>query len=322
MLKILICGATGFIGRNLLNYFSTNPDYHVFAIHNNRKPFDVENAANKITWVKADLRKSDDVFKIIKNIDIVIQAAATTSGSKDIVSKPYIHVTDNALMNSLLLRQAMESNVKHFIFFSCSVMYHSHEKALKESDWDPNKEINSKYFGIANTKIYIEKMLEFYSKISTMKTTAIRHSNIFGPFDKYDLEKSHVFGATITKVMTAQNDITVWGSGDEKRDLLYVDDLVNFVNLCIKNQNKQYRLYNCGSGESISIKSLVSMIIEASGRDIKINHDLSKPSIKTNFSLDSDLAMKELEWSPKVKLSEGISKTITWWRDNIDPTKI
>ena len=53
MLKILICGATGFIGRNLLNYFSTNPDYHIFAVHNKKKPFNVENAANKINWVKA-----------------------------------------------------------------------------------------------------------------------------------------------------------------------------------------------------------------------------------------------------------------------------
>ena len=322
MLKILICGATGFIGRNLVNYFSSNPNYQIFAVHNNRKPYDVKNAANKITWIKADLRKSDDVFKVVNSMDIIIQAAATTSGAKDIVSKPYIHVTDNALMNSLLLRQAMESNVKHFIFFSCSVMYQSNEKALKESDWDPTKEINSKYFGVANTKIYIEKMLEFYSKISNMKTTAIRHSNIYGPFDKYDLEKSHVFGATITKVMTAKNEIIVWGSGHEKRDVLHVDDLMNFVKLCINNQTKKFQLYNCGSGESISIKSLVSLIIEKSGKDIKIKHDLTKPSIKTNFCLDCSLAKKELNWTPIIKLSEGISKTITWWSDNIDPKKI
>ena len=122
--------------------------------------------------------------------------------------------------------------------------------------------------------------------------------------------------------MKAKKDITVWGSGEEKRDVLYVDDLMNFVNLCIKNQTKQYRLYNCGSGESHSIKSLVSMIVEASGKEIKINHDLSKPSIKTNFCLDSGLANKELDWTPKVKLLEGISKTITWWSDTIDPSKV
>ena len=126
-------------------------------------------------------------------------------------------------------------------------MYQSHEKPLKESDWDPNKEINSKYFGIANTKIYIEKMLEFYSMISKMKTTAIRHSNIYGPFDKYDLEKSHVFGATITKVMTAKNEIIVWGSGDEKRDVLHVDDLMNFASMKLQlppPDNKCFRKKN------------------------------------------------------------------------------
>ena len=71
---------------------------------------------------------------------------ATTSGSADIVNRPYIHVTDNAVMNSLLLRECMNKNVKHFIFFSCTVMYPSSEKAQKEEDWKEDGEINKKYF--------------------------------------------------------------------------------------------------------------------------------------------------------------------------------
>ena len=85
--------------------------------------------------------------------------------------------------------------------------------------------------------------------ISKMKTTAIRHSNIYGPFDKYDLQEP-CLGATITKVMKAKKDITVWGSGDEKRDVLYVDDN-EFCKFMHKKQPKQYRLYNCGSGKHL-----------------------------------------------------------------------
>ena len=67
----------------------------------------------------------------------------------------------------------------------------------------------------------------------------IRHSNIYGPYDKYDLDKSHVFGATITKVMTNKNNrIEVWGKGTERRDFLYVDDLVDFISLAIKKQKQ------------------------------------------------------------------------------------
>ena len=68
-----------------------------------------------------------------------------------------------------------------------------------EDDWDPNIEINKNYFGVGNTKVYIEKMCKFYSELG-LKTTAIRHSNVFGPYDKFDLDKSHVLGATIRKV--------------------------------------------------------------------------------------------------------------------------
>ena len=66
----------------------------------------------------------------------------------------------------------------------------------------------------------------------------MRQSNLYGPHDKFNLENSHVLAATIVKVMSSEDYITVWGDGKEKRDLLYIDDLINFVEKCIKNQKK------------------------------------------------------------------------------------
>ena len=322
MKNILICGATGFIGRNLVHYFSSKNSFQVHAVKHKKDSYKVPNACNKVIWHDADLLSLDDVSRVLKNVDIVIQAAATTSGAKDIVNRPYIHVTDNAIMNSLLLRQAMEYGVKHFIFFSCTVMYQSSQIPIRESDWSPSQTINERYFGVANTKIYIEKMLEFYANISDMKTTAIRHSNIYGPYDKFDLERSHVFGATITKVLKAKESIVVWGTGEEERDLLYIDDLCNFTNLAITNQKSRYRLYNCGLGKSISIKSLVHKIVNESSKNLDINHDTSKPTIKTSLSLNCSLAKDELGWEPNTTLEDGIKKTINWWKNNIDPSTL
>ena len=318
MKKILICGATGFIGRNCVNYFAGFDHFQVYALYNQKEPFEVPNAANKVIWRKGNLLDLEDCKSALQDIEIVVQAAATTSGAKDIVNHPYLHVTDNAIMNSLLLRQAMEQQIKHFIFFSCSVMYQPSANPLKESDWDQNQELYGSYFGVGNTKIYIEKMLEFYSRISPMKTTAIRHSNIYGPFDKYDLERSHFFGATVSKVMQATKSITMWGTGEEKRDLLYVDDLMTFVGSVIDKQTHQYRLYNCGLGVAHSVKSIIDLIIQASGKQLSVEQDLSKPTIKTSLSLDCSLAMEELGWSPKVSILEGISKTLEWWKSNIN----
>jgi nucleoside-diphosphate-sugar epimerase len=313
--KILVCGATGFIGRNISETFAMRDDLEVYGTYLKSSPLNNP----KIKMVQADLTNTNDVNRVGKGMDIIIQAAATTSGVKDIVNNPYYHVTDNAVMNSLIFRAAYEHGVSHLVFFSCTVMYQSSGRPVKETDFDANKEIYSSYFGAGWTKVYIEKMCEFYSRIGNTKYTVIRHSNIYGPYDKFDLEMSHVFGATMTKVMTTSGGgtIVVWGSGEEERDLLYVSDLVDFVNIAIGKQKSKFELCNVGYGSSISINDLVKKIIICSGKDIGIKYDLSKPTIKTKLCLDITKTREAFGWFPKVALDEGIKSTMEWYRKNI-----
>ena len=314
--KILVCGATGFIGRNMAEHFAKLPDFEVYGTYWQTEPLENPN----IRMVEADLTNKGDVARVVEGKDIIIQAAATTSGAKDIVEKPYYHVTDNALMNSLLLRAAFEHNVAHFIFFSCTVMYQPSGTALSEDDFDANQELLPKNFGVGWTKVYIEKMCEFYSRIGNTKYTVIRHSNIYGPYDKYDLEKSHVFGATLTKVMTAPENgkVVVWGEGTEARDLLHVADLVDFVEVTILKQESKFKLYTAGLGQAISVTELVKKVIKHSGENLTISYDTSKPSIKTSLFLDCSKAKQELGWEPKISLDEGIEKTMAWYKEHYD----
>lgn len=312
--KVLICGATGFIGRNIAETFVARPDLEVVGVYNRRPAF----ACPGLAWVQADLSRPEDVARCVADVDLIVQAAATTSGSKDIVTRPYIHVTDNAVMNSLLFRAAHDAGVKHVVFFSCTVMYPTSERALDESAFDANAPIHPRYFGVGWTKVYIEKMCEFYAGLGRTRYTAIRHSNIYGPHDKFDLEHSHVFGATVTKTMTAEGGrVVVWGTGEEARDLLYVDDLVDFVARAIERQTVPFALYNAGYGEAVSIRRLVERIAAASGRDLAIEHDLSQPTIPTSLFLDCAKARRELGWERRVTLDEGIARTLDWWRANV-----
>jgi len=312
---ILICGATGFIGRNLLDYYYNNSEYKIKATYFNRPIVD---GYEGVEWINCDLRDPIKVREILKNVDIVLQFAATTTGAKDIISKPYIHVTDNVVINSLILRESFEQGIGHFIFPSCTIMYQKSEKPIKESDFNPSEDIQPFYFGAGHTKVYLEKMCEFYSRLGKTKHTVIRHSNIYGPHDKYDLEKSHVFGATITKVMESKDgEVRVWGNGEEKRDLLYVEDLIDFIDLAINKQSSKYELFNVGLGEGIKIKDLVSKIIKISGKKLEVVHDLTKPTVPTSLFLDCNLVKDKLGWIPKHNLEEGIQKTIKWYTENI-----
>jgi nucleoside-diphosphate-sugar epimerase len=313
MKRILICGATGFIGRNLLEYYLDKNEYNIRATYFRRSQISNIN----VEWIYADLRNYEDVKKALKDVDIVLQFAATTSGSKDIVNQPYLHVTDNAIMNSLILRECYEQKIEHLIFPSCTVMYQKSETAISESDFNESEEILPFYYGVGNTKVYVEKMCNFYSRLGRTKHTVIRHSNIYGPHDKFDLEKSHVFGATVTKVMTSANGIiSVWGTGEESRDLLHVDDLINFIDISIKKQVSNFEIYNVGYGEGIKVIDLVKKVIKHSGKNIEIEHDLSKPSVPTSLFLDCSKAKNELGWTNKISLDEGVINTLDWYNKN------
>jgi nucleoside-diphosphate-sugar epimerase len=312
--KLVICGASGFIGRNIAEFFGRTGAYDVLGTYLKSSPPKIDG----VSMIQADLRRPEQVDEVIAGADIVVQMAATTSGAKDIVARPYIHVTDNAVMNSLIFRAAYEHKVKHVVFPSCSIMYKPSDKPIKESDFNPSDAIHEKYFGAGWTKVYLENVAKFFAERSETKYTVFRHSNVYGPYDKYDLEKSHVFGATITKVMTNTSGvITVWGTGEEERDLLHASDIVRFVDLAIQKQSVKYELVNVGLGHSISVANLVKGIIAASGRDLKIEFDPKGPTIKTKLALDYSLAKSKFGWEPKISLEEGIKLTLDWYKKNI-----
>lgn len=312
--RVLVCGSTGFIGRNIATALADCGEYEVYGTHFKRPAIDHPD----VTAVYADLTQVEDVDKAVKGMDIVIQAAATTSGAGDIVNRPYVHTTDNAVMNSLILRSAYDNNISRLLFFSCTIMYTSSKYPIKESDFSLSDPIPPQYFGAAWTKLYIEQMCEFFSRLGRTKFTVMRHSNIYGPHDKYDLKRSHVFGATMTKVMTNEDGkLSVWGPGTEERDLLHVDDLVAFVKVAMERQEAEFDIVNVGLGKAVSIKDLVDKIIGHSGKAITIEHDLSKPHIPTKICLDISKAKSDYGWEPKISLDEGIKKTMQWYRDNI-----
>lgn len=313
--KIIILGATGFIGRNIMDFFAKKNEYKIFATYNKKPKIKIK----KVKWIKADLTNKKQVNNLFKNIDIVIQAAATTSGANVIINSPQDHVTDNAIMNSYIMRACHENNVKHVIFFSCTVMYPNSKTPLMESHEIDSNKIFKKYYGVANTKIYIEKICKFYSSLGKTKFTCIRHSNIYGCHDKFDAQNSHFFGSTIKKISNLKNNkvLEVWGKCNEKRDMLSIHDLTSFVYKVIKKQKKPFELINCSYGKSFKIIDIIKMMIKESNKNLKIKYNLDKPSLSIDILVNNFKAKKEFNWKPKIDLKSGIIETLKWYEKNI-----
>jgi len=315
MKTMLICGANGFLGKNAVEKFFGK--YHIRAVDLNLPA----NLKSGIEWVQADLTKKEDVQKVVKGADVVLQYAAVSTGIRDAIERPYLHVTDNIVMNSFLMRESFEQGVEHFVFPSCTVMYNPQERPVVEEDFSGLLDENSAYFGGGGMKVYLENAAKFYSKLKDNKTkfTVIRQSNLYGPNDKFQLEKSHVFAATVTKVMQAAEggEIVVWGDGSEKKDFIYAGDLMDFIEIALSNQQGSFELINLGGGKAVSIKDLVFLVIKESGKNLKISYDLTKPTRKVSLEINSDKAKKIFNWQPKIDLDQGIKNVISWYGQNI-----
>ena len=315
--RVLVCGASGFLGKNIFEHLSRRNDLEVRGTYLLNRYNRVD--TNNPRFSKVNLTKEEEVYKAIQDIDVVVQMAASSPGANDVKERPYIQVTPNAVANSWIFQAAFDNNVPQVIFPSCTVMYDDSDMGQKETDLDLNKITPEKvYYGAAKMKTYIESQCQFFAGLGRTRFTAIRHSNIYGPHDRFDPERSHVFGATIRKVLNSQDGkVVVWGQGKEVRDFLYVDDFVRFIEKVIDQQDYRFDVFNLGSDQPITIAELVARVILVSDKDLEIVYDPQGPTLGTKTSINSTKAREKFGWQPKVSLNDGIAKTIDWYRKNI-----
>ena len=159
-------------------------------------------------------------------------------------------------------------------------------------------------------------MCKFYSKKSKTKFSVLRHTNIYGPYDKFDNSKSHFMASIISKFRRANGDVSVWGDGKERRDFLYVEDLCNGIHCVLKKQKNNFEILNLSYGKTYSVKEIVYKVKDLYKKKLKIIFDRNKPTIKINISVDNSKIFKKYNWKPINSIQNGIRKTISWYSKN------
>ena len=312
-MKILVTGASGLIGSNLVESLQKE-GHDVRATYRTN----IENISDGVEWVKGDLLDFNFCRDITKDVDIVFHCAANTSGAHVMSSTPLVHVTPNVVMNSQLMEASYEAKVKKFIFMSSSVVYpYTAEKPNHEEEFIFG-DIYEKYFAVGWMKRYTEKLCEMYSKVlsPSMQCIVLRPANIYGANDKFD-NRSHVLPATIMKVVNKQNPIEVWGDGKDIRDFIHIDD---FVRACMVVMDKvdSYDIFNIGSGVGKSVNDILFTCMELEGYDTDVTYNSDKPSMIPIRLLDVSKAKDKLGFETEISLREGLKKTIKWYKENYD----
>lgn len=312
---ILITGGSGLVGQNLTTHLRNEGYKNIRVLIHIRKP---RIQYEDVDYWNGDLMTHERCLEITKDVDVVFHCAASTSNAVDTVVDPLIHVTPNVAMNNFLIDASWRNKVKHYIFISSNTVYPPKgDIPVVETDflYDAPYPV---YFPVGWMKRYAEIQCELYGRHLTekMKCTVIRPANLYGPHDKYNLNKCHVTPATIRKVADKMNPIPIWGDGMELRDLLYIDDFINALQTVMENENEMFEVYNVGSNNVYSVLEVLNKMKKIANYDAPIEFVQNKPSMIPTRRIDSNKFMSKFNWQPKIYLEEGLKITYDWYLNN------
>lgn len=312
--KILVAGGSGFVGTNLIKRLLELGASVKTTIH--KKKLQISDP--RISAVEVDLMTSQGCRKAVEGVDYVFMCAANTSGAAVMETKPLVHVTPNLMMNSLMLEAAYDAGVKKYLWMSSNSVYPVTEHPVNETEMAYGN-LFDKYFCVGWMKQFSEVLCQMYSqKIKKpMAAIVVRPANIYGPYDDFEWETSHVLPALIRKVVERHEPIEVWGDGNDIKDLIYIDDFIEGTLLAMEKM-QGFDPINIGTGVPSSVRQAIDEIVKADEYvGAKIVYNSSKPTMIPKRLIDVSKAKTELGFTARTSLAEGLQKTIQWYRQSL-----
>jgi len=270
---------------------------------------------DRIEVFPSDLTKQEDCLAVMQGVDCVFHAAGFVGGAGVGVDEAFANIGMNLVLAVQVIRAAWTAGVDRFLLFSSSAVYPAIDFPLKEEQaWAGS--VHPSYFGYGWMRRYLEKLGEFVALKSKIKVALVRPTAIYGRWDNFDAQTSHVIPALIRKAVQKQNPFEVWGSGQEVRDFLHVSDLARGSLLALE-KHAVCDPINIGYGKGYAIKDVVGMILKSADyREARVVFDESKPSTIPFRMVDISKAKLVLGFQPRVSLEEGLNDTVRWFKQN------
>ena len=305
-MKVLILGSNGLVGTSVKNVLERNSNIKelICATRND-----------------ADLFNFDETKELIENSkpDIMINAAAKVGGIYANNSKRTEFILENLKINVNILEASIPFSNMYIINLGSSCIYPLEaENPIKEESVMSGRlePTNSPYAMAKLTAIEIGDALsnQYGHKVLNLMPT-----NLYGPFDNFSENDSHVIPGLIAKMHKAKEqkakEFKIWGTGKPLREFLYVDDLSRAIEYLIFNKPEE-SLLNIGSGIEITIYDLAKKIKKVVEFEGQLDFDSTKPDGNPRKLLDSS-TIKKLGWSPEVNLDDGLRLTYKWYLNNL-----
>ena len=296
--RVWVAGETGMVGRAILRALE-----NVEILSAPHASLDLTDQAATLAWIRKN--KPDAIF----------MAAAKVGGIGANAAQPADFIRDNLSIAQNVIEGAHRADVPRLLFLGSSCIYPRdaaqpiREDALMTGPLEPTNE------AYAIAKIAGLKMCQFYKGQYGRNYISAMPTNLYGPYDRFDENASHVIPAMMMKFHTAVKmrapHVFLWGTGRPLREFLHVDDLASAL-VCMMERYDGNAPVNVGGGEEISIAGLATMIKKIAGFEGSIIYDASRPDGTPRKLLDSS-KIRDMGWEPSIRLEEGLEDVYEWY---------
>lgn len=303
--KIVVTGGAGFLGRHVVEA--------LFQRGASKNSIVVPRSATH------DLRDPAVCRDLVKDADLVLHLAAKVGGIGYNQKFPGELFFDNAAMGIHIIEAARVSGVKKIVVAGTICAYPRHTPVpFREDDlWNGYPEETNAPYGIAKKALLV--MLQSYRQQYGLNGAFVLPVNLYGPWDNFHLENSHVIPALIRKFVEAQeankSEVLLWGDGTPTREFLFVEDAARGLVMAAESLETSDPV-NLGSAEEISIRDLAETVKKETGYAGKIAWDTSRPNGQERRKLDVSRAEKLFGFRSNVGFQEGLRRTIQWWKEH------
>jgi nucleoside-diphosphate-sugar epimerase len=311
MCKVVITGVAGFIGSNLADRLLREGGFEVIGIDNLSYGLR-EQIPEGVRFHEADIR-DPRIHSLFDGADFVYHFAAKNCIS-DCQLDPVETMDINVAGTTQVFEAAKRAGVSKVIYAESSALYEG--SALLPT---PEHDVHPESF-YAVSKICSMHIAEAYARYHSLKSTALRYFCVSGPRQDYRRSIPPVFSAFIIRLLRGQQPV-IYGTGDKRRDFIYVDDINDFHLQCMEDERTTGEVFNLGSGANYSINEIYEMIAGLLGSDI---HPEYKPDLPGEaFANLADISKAAaLGWTPKTDLRSGLAASIAYIREELEGGKV
>lgn len=313
-MNIIITGAAGFIGFHT-TLALLKKKINVYGIDDLNPYYDVRLKKDRLAILKKyenfhflkkkiEDKRIHSFFKK-KNIDVIINLAAQ-AGVRHSLKNPYVYVESNVLGQVNMLELAKNVEAKKFIYASSSSVYGGNKKM----PFSVSQRVDNPISLYAATKKSSELIAECYSHLFNIKCIGLRFFTVYGPWGRPDMA-TFIFTKNIIEGKTLQ----IFNYGKMERDFTYIDDIVQGILGALKKNISNHKVYNLGNSNPEVLLEFVELIEKTLNKKAQKKLLPIQPGDVSKTFADITESKKDLKFSPKTKISEGIPKFISWYKE-------